>query len=195
MNKLNRWVFATGNNGKALEMQELLAEQNITVLTLKDIGFAGDIVEDGINFEENARIKVEAVCDTVEHPVFADDSGLEVDALNGEPGLYSARYAGEGASDQANRDKLLNALRDSGNRKARFVCVVACKFPGQEILVFRGICEGSIGLEEKGDHGFGYDPIFIPSGYQESFGELDDKLKSKLSHRGLAMAELKKNIF
>jgi XTP/dITP diphosphohydrolase len=188
-------LVATSNAGKAREFQQLLGgEWNIA--TLQDLPEIGEIVEDGDTFEANARIKALAVSNAGFEWVIADDSGLEVDALNGAPGVISARYAGEGKDMAANIKKLLGELagRPPAERGAQFRCVLVLARLGQIEAVFEGICRGSILEAPRGDRGFGYDPIFEPDGYFESFGELDPVLKNQISHRGKASAQLRAHL-
>ncbi len=183
--------LASHNRHKALEMQQILGS-NWTILSCQDIdpGLAWD--ENGDSFESNARIKAEVL--RGDRLVLADDSGLEVDALNGAPGIYSARYAGEGASDQQNLLKLLSAMAGipDNKRKARFVCVL-CLLDGHrgEAIYFKGSGEGKLIHSPSGGGGFGYDPIFVPDGYSQTFAELGESVKNRISHRAKAMAQLK----
>jgi len=189
-------VLATGNKGKVLEFQSLLAPAGFSLLTPEDIGFTAEVEETGDTFVTNALIKARALAAHTSHPVLADDSGLEVDALGGAPGVYSARYAGPetDASGKpvpqavANRSKLMRALAGKTNRSARFRCVLCHLVPGREPVFFHGVCEGRIADAERGGGGFGYDPLFIPEGFDQSFGELSHAVKDAMSHRGLAVA-------
>ncbi|MFG6116439.1 XTP/dITP diphosphatase [Halobacillus sp. MO56] len=179
-------IIATKNVGKVKEFQELFHKYGIQVRSLLDLEKpVGDIEETGETFEENALIKAETISKKLKAPVLADDSGLEIDALDGRPGIYSARYAGEEKNDQKNLEKVLAELEGVApeSRTARFVCSIAIIQPGQESIVKRGTCEGSIGLEPKGENGFGYDPIFIPDGYDRSMAELKPEEKNTISHR------------
>lgn len=184
-------VLASGNINKIKEMQTLLCElcgKEITVLSLKDIGFYDDIVEDGDSFEANALIKAKAP-KCKEYPVIADDSGLMVDALFGEPGIYSARYAGEECDDEKNNQKLLKKMDTvpDGKRNARFVSVIACVFPDGKKITAEGICEGVMLREYKGNGGFGYDPLFFVPEIGKTFAEMNAEEKNSCSHRGKAM--------
>ncbi|MDR1253862.1 MAG: XTP/dITP diphosphatase [Oscillospiraceae bacterium] len=185
-------ILATNNNEKSREMQTILSNLGVKVLTARDIGVSlDDIEETGKTFEENARIKAHAVMKKSGFPAIADDSGLIVDALNGEPGIYSARYAGPGASDQKKIEKLLSRLNElnSTNRQAHFVCAICLVYPnGQEIFVTEK-CYGKIALSPKGKSGFGYDPIFITES-GKTFAELPREEKDKISHRGKALSKL-----
>ncbi len=196
----NYVVLATSNRGKVLEFQSLLTPARYTLLTPKEIGFTDEVEETGTTFEQNALIKAQALAVWSSHPILSDDSGLEVDALGGVPGVYSARYATEIMVDSitgqplpqasANRAKLLKALEGSLNRTARFRCVLCWLTPGQKPRFFAGVCEGQIANSERGEGGFGYDSIFIPSGFNQSFGELSHTVKDRLSHRAQAVSLL-----
>jgi XTP/dITP diphosphohydrolase len=192
---MSHLVIATGNAGKVKEFQSLLAPLGVALLTPKDIGFSGDIEESGVTFADNALIKARALAALTTHPVLADDSGLEVDALGGAPGVRSARYASpeEAAGrrqDAANRDKLLQSLKGLSDRTARFRCTLCYLEPGAEPLFYEGVCEGEITAGERGEGGFGYDPLFIPLGFNRTFGELPEAVKDNLSHRGRATSAL-----
>jgi len=189
-------VLATGNRGKVLEFQALLGPAGFTLLTPEDLGFSSEIEETGDTFVANARLKAEALAALSPHPVLADDSGLEVEALGGAPGVYTARYAAAEAwidptgkplaQAAANRAKLLKTLEGVDRRRARFRCVLCYLVPGHEPAFFEGVCEGNIALKESGEGGFGYDPLFIPLGHEKSFGELPAGVKDAISHRGQA---------
>lgn len=190
-------VIATGNRHKLEEISEMLKDFNIQVKSMSDLGLEGlEIEETGITFEENAIIKAETVCQKTGLMALADDSGLEVDALNGAPGIYSARYAGEQGDDEANNRKLLEALKDVSleDRQARFVCALAAVFPDGLKIVVRGTVEGYIDFEKKGVHGFGYDPLFLIPAYQQTFGQLGPVIKNSMSHRGRAIELMKDNL-
>jgi len=186
-------VLATGNQGKVRELKRILGDLNIEVLSLKDFPQIGEIVEDGATFTENAVIKARAVTKAVNLIALADDSGLEVDCLDGAPGIYSARFAGEGKSDADNNEKLLALMRDvpTEKRTARFRCVIAICTPEGELFTADGTCAGFIGFKLKGDQGFGYDPLFYLPEYEQTFAELDAELKNKISHRGRALGKIK----
>ncbi len=181
-------VFASNNKNKIKEMQ-LLVPSNITILSLEDIGCDVDIPETANTIEGNAILKANYVTENYGYPCFADDSGLEVDALNGAPGVYSARYAGEEKDDNKNIDKLLFELSEKANRKANFKTVIALNLNGEQHL-FTGIIDGEIIHERKGTNGFGYDPIFIADGYEITFAEMSIEEKSTISHRGKAVKQL-----
>ena len=181
-------VFATNNSNKLKEVQALLPK-NITLLSLKDIGCLEDIPETQPTIEGNAIQKARYVKEHYGYDCFADDTGLEVSALNGAPGIYSARYAGEQRDANDNMNKLLTELAIKDDRTAQFKTVIALQING-ELKTFTGICEGHIAKERAGDKGFGYDPIFQPKGYSETFAEMDLELKNKIGHRGKAVKRL-----
>ena len=177
-------VFASNNKNKILEIQSILPE-TIKILSLEDIGCYEDIPETADTIEGNAILKANYVSEKYGFDCFADDTGLEVDALNGAPGVYSARYAGEQRNADDNMNKLLVALADNINRKAQFKTVIALNLKGKQEL-FTGIVRGEITLEKFGNKGFGYDPIFQPEEYQETFAQLPLEIKNKIGHRGKA---------
>lgn len=181
-------VFATNNANKIKEIKKLLPSQ-IELLSLKDIGCEEDIPETADTIEGNALQKVQYVKQNYGYDCFADDTGLEVEALNGEPGVYSARYAGDAKDSEANIEKLLHNLKREPNRKARFKTVIALILENKE-YTFPGICEGEIVSEKKGVQGFGYDPVFQPEGFRQTFAEMSLEEKSKISHRARATREL-----
>lgn len=180
-------VFATHNAHKLEEMSAIL--KNYNIIGLNEINCHEEIVEDADTLEGNAKIKADFVTNNYHIDCFADDTGLEVEALDGAPGVYSARYAGEGCSFQDNVIKLLEAMKDVENRKARFRTVIALNLDGNQYL-FEGIVNGTIVKEQHGAGGFGYDPIFLPDGYEHTFAEMSLELKNKISHRGLATQKL-----
>ncbi len=180
-------VFATHNAHKLEELRAILKDFNI--LGLHDISCHEDIVEDGETLNDNAIIKANYVTENYHIDCFADDTGLEVDALDGAPGVYSARYAGEGCSYQDNVNKLLEALKGVKNRKARFKTVIALNLNGKQYL-FEGKVEGVITEEQHGGKGFGYDPIFLPDGFDQTFAEMPMEVKNQISHRGRATQKL-----
>ena len=183
-------LLATRNQGKVREIGEILKDQNeIELLSLRNYPDAPDVVEDGKTYEENAIRKAAALAEYTGHLTLADDSGLEVDALDGAPGIHSARYAGENASDQDRIAKLLETLHNVPNnqRSGRFICAVAIAKPLAQAQIVRGICEGRIVCMPRGSNGFGYDPVFVPIGYNETFAELGDKIKNQISHRAKAL--------
>ena len=181
-------VFATHNKNKLQEVQAMFPE-NITLLSLDDIGCFEEIPETADTIDGNAIVKATFVKEHYNMDCFADDTGLEVTALNGEPGVYSARYAGEGKDNEANIEKLLANLKNKENREARFKTVIALNLNDHELL-FTGICEGTILKERKGENGFGYDAVFQPNNSDKSFAEMELTEKSKLSHRGKALKYL-----
>ena len=181
-------VFATNNIHKLKEVQDLLPK-GIQILTLNDIGCVEDIEETEQTLEGNAKIKSDHVKIRYGFDCFADDTGLEVEALNGAPGVYSARYAGEEATFDDNVQKLLKAMTGMANRKARFRTVISLVLNGEQ-LFFEGICDGRIEASSSGTKGFGYDPIFKPTGYDQTFAEMDMATKGRISHRGLAVQKL-----
>ena len=190
---MKKVIFATGNQGKMKEIREILGDLDIELLSLKDAGIQADIVEDGKTFEENAQIKARTVCSLTGEIVLADDSGLEIDYLNKEPGIYSARYMGEDTSyriKNANLIERLNGVPDE-KRTARFVCAIAAAFPDGTMKTVRATMEGRIGYEEKGENGFGYDPIFYLPEYGCTSAELSMEEKNKISHRGKALRLIK----
>ena len=191
-----RIIFATGNQGKMKEIKMILGDVDVEVLSLKEAGIEADIVEDGATFEENAVIKAKTIMEMTGDIVLADDSGLEIDYLNKEPGIYSARYMGEDTSYDIKNNNLierLNGVPDE-ERTARFVCVIAAAFPNGDILTTEGTIEGMIGYEIKGSNGFGYDPIFYLPQHQCTTAELDMALKNELSHRGKALRAMKEEL-
>lgn len=187
-------IIATQNKGKAKDFEALFGPLGYEVLTLRDVAKDMDVEETGVTFEENAILKAEAVAETLQTTVIADDSGLEIDALDGEPGVYSARYAGEAKSDEANIEKVLAKLESvpEEQRTARFRCVLAIASPNKKTRTYSGSCEGLILSERRGDHGFGYDPIFFVPNEGKAMAELVPEEKAAISHRGNAIRELKK---
>jgi XTP/dITP diphosphohydrolase len=181
-------IFATHNKNKVIEVKSLI-NQNINLLNLSDINFTDDINETATTLEGNALLKAQTIFSKTNFNCFADDSGLLVDALNGEPGVYSARYAGEQKNDEDNITKILNNLKGIENRKAQFKTVLALIINGKEHL-FEGIMHGEITYEKMGLNGFGYDPIFMPQGYSKTFAELTLEEKSKISHRAIALNKM-----
>ncbi|HEX8175632.1 MAG TPA: XTP/dITP diphosphatase [Pyrinomonadaceae bacterium] len=185
-------VIATRNRGKLVEVRELLHDLNINLRSLTDFPASTEVEETGRTFAENASIKAAAYALQTGSWTLSDDSGLEVDALNGAPGVYSARYAGEQATDAERMELLLLELARTGDseRRARFVCAVSLADPaGRIVKIATGTCEGRIAHAPRGSLGFGYDPIFIPEGFEQSFGELSSEIKQVISHRARALAE------
>lgn len=181
-------IFATHNPNKVKEIEALLPE-HIQLLSLNDIDYHKEIVEYGATIEANAKIKAETISKLFDLPCFADDTGLEVKALNDKPGVKSARYAGPDRSDEDNKKKLLEQLEDADDRSARFKTVIVYK-NGDEEQRFVGLCEGEITKKPSGDSGFGYDPIFKPKGHSKTFAEMSSSEKNKISHRSLAFQKL-----
>lgn len=183
-----KFLIATHNEKKKAELQRILKPLGITICTADDLNLdLTEVEETGTTFEENAYLKAKSGCDESGLPCIADDSGLEVDALNGEPGVYSARYAGEHGNDALNIQKLLENMKNVPDEKrtARFVCSVCCCFPDGEKIIFRGTCEGKIGYEPVGENGFGYDPVFYVG--DKTFAQMTAEEKDPLSHRGKAL--------
>lgn len=181
-------LFATQNQHKISEIKKIISP-NIAIQSLGDIHDSTDIPETGTTLEENALIKAWFVYTKFNQNCFADDTGLEVEALNGAPGVYSARYAGEPKSDEKNMIKLLEELKNKTNRKAHFKCVIALILNGKEIL-FEGILKGEILPEKSGTNGFGYDPIFLPENSSKTLAEMSMEEKNKISHRAIAVKKL-----
>jgi XTP/dITP diphosphohydrolase len=185
---MKKIIFATNNNHKLNEIRNILTRK-FNVFGLKDIGFEGDIPETGITLFENASIKSRFVYEKFKTDCFSDDTGLEIDTLGGKPGVYSARYAGEEANSEKNIEKVLKQMAGSTNRAARFKTVISLILNGKEYF-FEGKVEGKIILEKRGATGFGYDPIFLPDGYNKTFAEMDLATKNQISHRARATAKL-----
>lgn len=190
---MKKIIFATGNQGKMREIREILSDMDVEVLSMKEAGIVADIEENGTTFEENAMIKARAICEMTGEIVLADDSGLEIDYLNKEPGIYSARYMGEDTSYHIKNANLVERLEGVPDEKrtARFVCAVAAAFPDGRLKTVREAMEGRIGYEEKGENGFGYDPIFFLPEYGCTSAELSMEEKNKISHRGKALRAIK----
>lgn len=186
-----RLIFATGNQGKVNEFRQMLGDE-YEILSMKDIHVDVEIVEDGKTFEENAIIKAKTVMEATGEMVLADDSGFEVDALNKEPGIYSARYMGEDTPYSVKNAELLHRCEGvpEEKRDARFVCVIACAYPDGTIDTATGIMEGKLAHEPKGENGFGYDPIFFLPERGCTTGELPPEEKNKISHRGIAIRKM-----
>jgi XTP/dITP diphosphohydrolase len=184
-------VIATGNPGKTAEIRDLLKGFPINIKNLDDFGPIPPVVEDGDTFDENAYKKASFVSKILGFPALADDSGLVVEALGGAPGVYSARYAGENATDAQRYTKLLEEMKDQTIRKAAFECVISLAVPTGAALTYEGRCEGMIAEKPAGDGGFGYDPVFYYPPFNKTFGQLSRKEKSRISHRGKALGELK----
>lgn len=201
--KMKKIVFATGNAGKIKEIQAILADLGLEVVSMKQAGISVDIEENGSSYEENALIKSRAVAECLKNMgqledtiVMADDSGLEIDYLNKEPGIYSARYLGEDTSYQIKNANLISRLEgvEDALRTARFVCAIAAVLPDGQELTCRGVIEGRIGYEEKGSNGFGYDPIFYVPEFGCTTAELSEEQKNQVSHRGSALRQMKQQL-
>ena len=183
-------IIATRNQGKLKEFKAILADSYDEILSLSDFDDFPEIEETGLSFEENALIKAKAACDFLGVDAIADDSGLVTKALGGAPGIYSARYAGEGASDEENNKKLLLELEGKENRDARFVCCIALVLKDGTREFFEGECEGRIISEKRGTSGFGYDPVFYVPRYRKTMAELGPDVKNEISHRAMACGKL-----
>ncbi len=189
---MKKIVFATGNQGKLREVEKIMADMDMTVISMKDEGINVEIVEDGTTFEENSKIKATTIAKYTDAIVMADDSGLEVDYLNKEPGIYSARYMGEDTSYTIKNQNILDRFAGvpKNKRTARTVSAIAAALPDGRNLTRSQTMEGIIGFEASGENGFGYDPIFIPNGYDCSSAELTPDQKNAISHRGKALREM-----
>lgn len=184
-------VIATRNIGKFKEIKEILNCHSL--LSLNDFSDLPEVVEDGLTFRDNALKKAKTIAEAMKFPVLAEDSGLEIKALDGRPGIYSARFAGENADDAGNIKKVLALMENvpKGKRQARFITVACLFISGEKIFWTEGICEGSIAFEPSGTSGFGYDPIFVPKGYKKTFAELGETIKNRISHRAKAMMKMR----
>jgi len=191
MEKINHLVIASRNKGKTAEIRELLSGFPITVKDLDDFGPIPEVEEDGETFDENAYKKASFTARVLGHPALADDSGLVVDALNGAPGVFSARYAGPDATNEDRSRKLLQEMEGITNRKAAFECVISIAVPTGPALTYEGRCEGIIAASPQGTNGFGYDPIFYYPPLNKTFAELTREEKSRVSHRGKALEEFR----
>ncbi len=181
-------VFATNNLNKLKEVQEMLSEK-IELLSLKDIGCTEDIEETATTLEGNSKLKADHITNHYQYDCFADDTGLEVDSLEGAPGVYSARYGGEPRNADRNIDKLLGELQNNNDRSAQFRTIITLNLKGKS-YDFEGVCKGQILQERSGNGGFGYDPVFQPEGHSLSFAEMSAEEKNRISHRGLAVEKL-----
>ncbi len=186
-------IFATTNEGKMKEIRKILSDLEYDIISMKEAGISIDIVEDGSTYEENAIIKAKTIMEMTGKIVLADDSGLEVDAMDKAPGIYSARFLGENTTYDIKNNYIIEQLKDvtDKERTARFVCAIACAFPSGEIETTRGTIEGYIGYRIAGENGFGYDPIFMVPEYGCTSAELSAEMKNKISHRGLALEKMK----
>ena len=191
-----RIIFATTNEGKMKEIRMIMADLGIEVLSMKEAGLEADIVEDGQSFEENAIIKAKAIAALCDDIVLADDSGLEVDYLNKEPGIYSARYMGETTPYSIKNQNIIERLEgvEESRRTARFVCVIAAAFPDGSVRTTRGTIEGIIAKQPAGENGFGYDPIVYVPEFGKTTAQLSPEEKNKVSHRGKALELMKEQI-
>ena len=184
-------LIATNNAGKLKEYRAIIGALPLTMLSLADVGITVDVPETGTTFEENAAIKAGEYARLSHLPTLADDSGLAIDYLGGRPGVYSARYAGENAADSDRIEKVLSDMSGAANRSARFVCVaVLADDAGSSIASVMGTCEGRLAAEPRGLYGFGYDPIFLPAGFDKTFAELDPETKNRISHRANAASKI-----
>lgn len=197
MSVVHSVVVATQNKHKLREIREILKDLPLEIKDMKEVGLDNlEVIEDGETFEENSMKKAVEVMKASGYIAIADDSGLEVDALDNRPGVYSARFAGENASDKENNEKLLEILGDLPieKRKGRFVSVISVAFPNGNKFHVRGECHGTIDFKERGENGFGYDPLFIVPGHDQTFGELSSSIKNKISHRANALRKLEKEL-
>lgn len=186
---VDKIIFATSNQGKMDEIKMIMKDFKIPIISLKEAGIKADIIEDGKTFEENAIIKAKAIMELTGCLTLADDSGLEVDYINKEPGVYSARYMGEDTPYDVKNQSIIDRLKDAKGkeRSARFVCAIAACFPDGRTFTTVGTIEGEIGYEEKGEYGFGYDPILYVPEYGKTTGEMLPEFKNEISHRGKAL--------
>ena len=193
---MDKIVFATTNAGKIKEIKEILADFDVEVVSMKEMNITTDVEENGATFEENSLIKARVISKLTGLPALADDSGLEVDYLNGEPGIYSARYLGRDTDYDYKNNYIIDKLKDAKDeeRSARFVCVISLVLPDGREFVKKGVMEGRIGYEIKGENGFGYDPIFYLPEYGKTSAEISAKEKNKISHRGKALSAMKEVI-
>ena len=189
-------ILASNNKKKLRELGEILSDMDVELLSQREAGCDFEVEETGTTFAENAYLKAKAVADATGLAAVADDSGLMVEALNGEPGVYSARYApgGHEASDKEKYEYLLSKLVNEEHRAAKFVCSICCIFPDGNIIRTEGECRGEILREPAGEGGFGYDPVFMPQGYDRSMAELGTEVKNRISHRANALREFKKKL-
>jgi XTP/dITP diphosphohydrolase len=184
-----KFVLATNNAKKLEEMRAILSTLGVEVVSPRDLGIHIEVEETGTTFAENAMLKAKAICEAAQLPAIADDSGLCVDALNGGPGVYSARYGGEGLDDVGRYRLLLESMRGQTTRAAHFACAIACAFPDGKTLTAEGRCDGTIAFAPMGEGGFGYDPVFFVPEYRKTFGQLTAEEKSAISHSGRALKD------
>lgn len=187
-------ILATRNQGKVRELTNMLygeanSKQQIEVISLENYPDAPEVIEDGKTYAENAIKKASVIAAYTSHLTLADDAGLEVDALDGAPGIHSKRWAGENATDETRIAKLLQALEGAANRRARFIAAIAVVHPNANPEVVLGVCEGHIRHDPVGESGFGYDPVFVPDGYHQTFAELGEEIKNRMSHRAKALEQ------
>ncbi len=182
-----KFVLATHNPNKVREMSNILGKFGVEVVSPKELGITVDVEETGTTFAENSMLKAKAICEASGLPAIADDSGLCVDALNGGPGVYSARYGGEGLDDRGRYMLLLSSMQGQTTRAAHFACAIACAFPNGDTLTAEGRCDGTIAFAPMGEGGFGYDPVFFVPELKKTFGQLTGEEKSAISHRGRAL--------
>ncbi|MDE0686796.1 RdgB/HAM1 family non-canonical purine NTP pyrophosphatase [Candidatus Poribacteria bacterium] len=187
-------ILATRNQGKVRELTNMLygeanSKQQIEVISLENYPDAPEVIEDGKTYAENAIKKASVIAAYTSHLTLADDAGLEVDALDGAPGIHSKRWAGENATDETRIAKLLQALEGAANRRARFIAAIAVVHPNANPEVVLGVCEGHIRHDPVGESGFGYDPVFVPDGYHQTFAELGEEIKNRISHRAKALEQ------
>ncbi|AAO36861.1 non-canonical purine NTP pyrophosphatase [Clostridium tetani] len=190
-------LLATNNENKVNEIKDILCELNLKVVSLKEVGINVEVEEDELTFMGNALKKALTLYNMIDdkkYMVLADDSGLSVDVLGGAPGVFSARYAGEHGNSKANNEKLLEDMKGLKNRKGKFICAMALVIDKDNIIKVQGEVEGSIGYEEKGDNGFGYDPLFFVSKYNMTFAEMDKDIKNSISHRRDALNKIKEKL-
>jgi len=185
-----KFVTATDNPWKIIEIKKILSDLGFDIVTREDLGIDIIIDETGTTFFENARLKATAICEISGLPAIADDSGLIVDALNGEPGVYSSSFGGEALDSVERCEYLLNKMKKAEQRSAKFVCTIVCAFPNGDLLTESGECNGTITGEIRGDGRFGYDPVFIPEGYDKTMAELSLIEKNSISHRGIALKKI-----
>lgn len=193
---IDKFIFATNNQGKMKEVRMILSDLCDNIISLKDAGINVEIIEDGNTFEENAIIKAKTIMEYTDEITMADDSGLEIDAFNKEPGIHSSRFLGEETPYDVKNQYILDKLQDVKyeERTARFVCAISCAFPGGKLITKRGVIEGIIGYEIKGDNGFGYDPIFFLPEFNCTSAELSPEQKNQVSHRAKALEAIKKEL-
>ncbi|MEG2624882.1 MAG: XTP/dITP diphosphatase [Christensenella sp.] len=191
---MKQLIIATNNQGKVKEIKAILGDFYDEIRSLKDAGIDADVVEDGDSFHANARKKAIEISQMVEGDVLADDSGLCAETLDMAPGIYSARFSGEGANDEKNIVKLLSLIKNKENRRAWFVCALVLANGGKEKIYVEERAEGKIIDEKRGENGFGYDPIFYVEEYKQTMAELSPEIKNKISHRAKALAELQKRL-